>query len=129
MRSTARTTKNRRILKTRTAAERRVPEILREWGDEIADKLSVAFDSENTAWSHDSITPNGDANYADSGYIRKTDAELERIEIHVHTSLAVDFQSGDAIPELIFNLKSLAAELDRIADSLADAEEGGEDNE
>lgn len=129
MRTTTRTTKNRRILKTRSAAERRVPEVLREWGDEIADKLSVAFDSENTGWSHDSITPNGDANYADSGYIRKTDAELERMEIHVHTTLAVDFQSGDAIQELTFNLKALAAELNRVADSLADAEEGGEDNE
>lgn len=129
MRPATRTTKNRRILKTRSAAERRVPEILREWGDEIADKLSVAFDSENTAWSHDSITPNGDANYADTGFVRKTDAELERMEIHVHTTLAVNFQSGDAIPELAFNLKALAAELNRVADSLADGQEGGESDE
>ena len=108
-----------RVYKTEQAAKRRVPAVASEWAEEIADTVVTAFDSQGTSWGVDAMPPNGYPERAPGGgFIRKTDRQLQLMDLNISSTITVSFDNPDCVEEIVFNLRALADELNQAADSL-----------
>ena len=117
----------RKVYASPNQATRPVPPVVTEWCEWFDSEIDVAFGAVDTDWKFSVIFPDGDAQHARGGWVKPSDAQLQRLQIDLISSVFVDFGTTDPHEDIRGSLLALAAELVEMADSIVVQDEEHDD--